>query len=507
MKKRKLLIFGACLSFFVFSCSYELEDPPSFDAGSLTNFGIADARLYFEENATDLSLLHFTEPHPSTRTTEETPELIPDWSEAVRTESPEAALIELPVSSASSRISVVRYFEKGLFCFSKIGESRVRLVVARRKDGSTQMFVVTLVPSAKYPNKKEDIENFRYLGGGNFTGKVFCSTLEGHFVEASQYVKGRFVGKLEVMTRRELEEQKVSLEEASYESIFLASSIAKTRSSTYSFSEGGGTVTACPYHPPYVQGSCPFCLEEVIVLACRYCGARLEKGEVCHCRDCHYCHRYPCVCASDCSICRPYPCTKCTKCGRHYCFGECEITGGDNTGGGNGSGTGNSGNTGNGDTKEPSTQASGKATAAKITAATEKAAKTALTKFGLSTPVCNFGVKTAFNEIYSSKELDNKRANDMVDYWENNSSKWEAVELKDAQRLANEGWFVVAGWKAATGSGHVVVIVPGKEDTGWKGMKIPVCMDTGREMKNAKQKLSQSFGISKKDNIKFYKYK
>ncbi len=341
MKKRKLLIFGACLSFFVFSCSYELEDPPSFVAGPLTNFGIADARLYFEENATDLSLLHFTEPHPSTRTTEETPELIPDWSEAVRTESPEAALIELPVSSASSRISVVRYFEKGLFCFSKIGESRVRLVVARRKDGSTQMFVVTLVPSAKYPNKKEDIENFRYLGGGNFTGKVFCSTLEGHFVEASQYVKGRFVGKLEVMTRRELEEQKVSLEEASYESIFLASSVAKTRSSTYSFSEGGGTVTPCPYHPPYVQGSCPFCLEEVIVLACRYCGARLEKGEVCHCRDCHYCHRYPCVCASDCSICRPYPCTKCTKCGRHYCFGECEITGGDNTGGGGG----NSGNT------------------------------------------------------------------------------------------------------------------------------------------------------------------
>ena len=39
----------------------------------------------------------------------------------------------------------------------------------------------------------EIIKKILYLGSGNFTRKVFCSTLEGHFVEASQYVNGHFV--------------------------------------------------------------------------------------------------------------------------------------------------------------------------------------------------------------------------------------------------------------------------------------------------------------------------
>ena len=91
------------------------------------------------------------------------------------------------------------------------------------------------------------------------------------------------------------------------------------------------------------------------------------------------------------------------------------------TGGGSGGGTGGgsgSGGTGGGGTTG---QTSSKATATKITTATEKAAKAALTKFGLSQPACNFGVQTLFNEIYTTKELDNKRANDIVDYWSNNS--------------------------------------------------------------------------------------
>ena len=38
------------------------------------------------------------------------------------------------------------------------------------------------------------VANFRYLGGGDFTGYVFCSTLEGVFVKAFEYVGGRYVG-------------------------------------------------------------------------------------------------------------------------------------------------------------------------------------------------------------------------------------------------------------------------------------------------------------------------
>ena len=49
------------------------------------------------------------------------------------------------------------------------------------------MFVITLVPSSDARgNIGKSLENFRYLGGGDFTGRVFCSTLEGEFVKAER---------------------------------------------------------------------------------------------------------------------------------------------------------------------------------------------------------------------------------------------------------------------------------------------------------------------------------
>ena len=54
MKRKKLLIFGIFLSFFI-SCSDELERiPPTTGEVEFKDFGIRDARYYFEENATDL---------------------------------------------------------------------------------------------------------------------------------------------------------------------------------------------------------------------------------------------------------------------------------------------------------------------------------------------------------------------------------------------------------------------------------------------------------------------
>lgn len=114
----------------------------------------------------------------------------------------------------------------------------------------------------------------------------------------------------------------------------------------------------------------------------------------------------------------------------------------------------------------------------------------------------------AFNEIYDSHELDNKNANDIVKYWINTPGKWEPIKISEAQKLANEGWFVVAGWLNPTPgqSGHVVVIVPGTEQAGWGG-KVPMAMDTGRNMRSESQKLSNSFGLKKKENVVFFKYK
>ena len=116
---------------------------------------------------------------------------------------------------------------------------------------------------------------------------------------------------------------------------------------------------------------------------------------------------------------------------------------------------------------------------------------------------CNEGVKNAFKEVYGplATELDNKSANDIVKYWRN-SSKWESISLSQAQILANQGWFVVAGWENPFGSGHVVVIVPGTEIDGW-----PVCMDTGVNKRWDSNGLNYSFGKDKRNDVEYYIYK
>ena len=122
---------------------------------------------------------------------------------------------------------------------------------------------------------------------------------------------------------------------------------------------------------------------------------------------------------------------------------------------------------------------------------------------------CNKGVQAAFRNLYGSLPSGmNCLANDMVTYWENNPSLWQEITLSEAQSYANNGYFVVAGYRNHGGHGHVVVIVPGKEtySTNWGG-KVPCTMDTGYNMRSSSQRFSRSFGANKKGKVKFYYYK
>lgn len=74
----------------------------------------------------------------------------------------------------------------------------------------------------------------------------------------------------------------------------------------------------------------------------------------------------------------------------------------------------------------------------------------------------------------NSTELEDKRANAMIEYWQNNPERWVRLTSVDlVQKMANSGWFVVAGWKASEGAGHVVVIVPRGRSI---GLRVPKCM-------------------------------
>lgn len=346
--KKRALFYLTFLLLLVYGCYDELSLPPHGNRDS-GEFSISEARKYFEENATDLSFIHITDSaRIHSRSVSRKAELSPAWERAVRTVGKEAVLVEIPLKSNAVLLESIRYFTDGKLTISKGCVSHVRLVMAQLSNGNVDMFIVTLVPSPRYPNSQKDLESFRYLGGsGNFTGKVFCSTLEGHFVEAAQYIGGRFFSKVNAIPRSRLEAMSYNLSDVSYESFIFTPGVL-SRSGTYNFDETDGSGSLmCEFHPWLEADSCPLCLDEVVVIACQRCGRRLEDGEICTClcgwclqypcRCCEWCHTYPCIHSNTlCQVCFTDPCTQCTYCGLHYCYGRCQNTG---SGGGGGSTT------------------------------------------------------------------------------------------------------------------------------------------------------------------------
>ena len=184
--------------------------------------------------------------------------------------------------------------------------------------------------------------------------------------------------------------------------------------------------------------------------------------------------------------------------------------GGGDGGGGTGGGDGGDGGDGDiGDWSDPS-QRTGM-----VKKAVKNAVKEMTDKYGYGKAVCNYGVQAAFNALFETHELDGKKANEIITYWQNHPESWEPLITSDlqntldtVQQVKNNGAFVVAGWQNPSGeSGHVVVIVPGEMQSGWKNMLVPICMDTGRDMRSESQRLSSSFGVDKRLGIVFFKYK
>ena len=128
--------------------------------------------------------------------------------------------------------------------------------------------------------------------------------------------------------------------------------------------------------------------------------------------------------------------------------------------------------------------------------------------YGESNAYCNVGVAKCFETLYDNTSLNGMLANDMIDYWNNNPLMWDSITMSEAQSLANQGYFVVAGWKNDDGHGHVVVVVPGEEQYSSKwGSYVPNVMDTGEDKRYDKVMISLCFGVDKKDNIVYFKYK
>lgn len=130
-------------------------------------------------------------------------------------------------------------------------------------------------------------------------------------------------------------------------------------------------------------------------------------------------------------------------------------------------------------------------------------------KNGVHPAKCNLGVQAAFRHMFPGEQVPgmSDQANQMVRDWQHHPEKWQKISLGEAQKCANNGLFVVAGWVNSNGHGHVVVIVPGTPVRSNRfNADMPCTMDTGEGMRTITY-LHYSFGKEKIPHVVFYYYK
>lgn len=357
--------------------------------------------------------------------------------------------------------------------------------------------IITYLPDRKFLKDGHKVAELGYkLQGSNYTGLCLVSTLDGTFLYGDKYDRGRHVFHFisnqhkvpKIKTRNaSLQEKDSVCTNHIYIALFSESDAAQPQLAYSAVEEDDFTCDICGR--PASQCTCVIITPGGGTAYCPLCGIPIG-----------YCN-----CLSG--------------------DGWNEVTPGGDSGSGE-SGGGSSiggGSTGGGSTGGSSTGGSSSGEEFKPTSPNQrrpdeikKAASDAVDKV-LSdhnndkvTARCNEGVRNAFYNLYKSKALYNMRANDIVKYWKNNPDQWESIEIGEAQRLANQGYFVVAGWINSKGSGHVCLIVPGKEvKRNWEKVStfIPVTMDTGYNMRSKSQPINKSFGKNKHSEVVLFKYK
>lgn len=310
-----------------------MDDPPPMphrtDNG-VVKFSAKEAQQHFESKViTFKQLAFYPDSRLETRSTGLNGNLLtPQWEKARQSSNPEATLIEIPL--LTSQTTVVQgnwHYPSG----AAIGTNRIanqKLIIAKRKSGVIQMFVVTLIPDYNYQTPHADFtENFSYLGGGDFSGTALCSALDGTYIDAYAYKNGRKTQALQVIPTAELTKENLTPEKAEYMTFRLLN-FNQTNNNTYNPAECiHGLDTA----------DCEECLGQVTVIArCLVCnGEGIQCGccqkcrtwyyENCEHKPCAFCYDHPCSCPNLCPVCLEDPCrcVYCTKCYRLCCFGEC----------------------------------------------------------------------------------------------------------------------------------------------------------------------------------------
>lgn len=382
-----------------------------------------------------------------------------------------------------------------------------KLIIRENKDGGKPLIVVgTYICDRSYfENYEGEFANLSYnFEKTRFTGYFIATRMDGSMICGTRIQKGetvfRFVRNPSLSSMRKLDSGDgfhlfLNIQESK------SLRIPRSRRASGTLApEDGGYITCSFCHKSETECTC-----FVIYPKCDTCGKNLnecicstsETCDICHqekkngsCGCCPVCHTYPCICGKN------------PRDDLETGQGEGNKPGG---GGSTSTGGGSSSGGGGGSVAQPT-----KVTAERITAAAPLAVQRATKRVGsTSCSACNYGVQEMFKELFGFLPSGmNCMANEMTMYWRNTPEHWRKIQLSEAQSLANQGYFVVAGYIApGNNSGHVVVVVPGEggKSPSWGG-QVPNTMDTGANKRESKTLFSYSYGSGKKGKVEFYYY-
>ena len=314
-----ILCLMAILAFH--SCSHEWFDGDK----RCLNPAVEEARAYFEENATDLSMPQLLIP-PETKTDDifSGGNLVPAWDKFISAENDRFTTLEIPLSRDFAMRAAIFYPQDGKHRFvSENVRVQSNLVIRKsKKSGNFNYFVATIIGSSAPPAERNN-NPWTYLGSRKgFNGYVIISNVEGDILETFYYRNGnRFFVKLKSHEKRGSVDTNIF-------GFIVGQSMPLTKGGSY---ETGESIELCPFCYKVLVDymcDCPNWLENVTVTGeyvyCDKCG--MLKGHcVCGNNPCPLCGKEPCECSG-----QEY---NCEYCGSPYCNGRCQGES-DNRGGG-----------------------------------------------------------------------------------------------------------------------------------------------------------------------------
>ena len=460
-------------------------------------FSVAEARAYFERTAEDLRGVTIGAGHthapvtkalPGADEVEGGPVLTPQWSKGRQTDDNGLAVsIEIPLAVQGTPLqAAVSEKRNGRKPSSYLSTGLSKLILKKNVEtGETFYFIATFIPdSACFAKRKQDIKNYRYMKDADYSGLVILSDERGEYLGA--------------ILRKDGKQQRVKLRRCIPESE-KPQDVTDNVLMRLNLSQKAPIALLAGTNDSEERND-----DEIKDGICLGCGQPLNGFDYCQNPNCGGVEVVGPPLQPRPDPIWPGLCTNPNCPYGGHCNGLCDhagIGGGGDNGGGT---TGGGGEIGNDNSESVFVLIP----RAKMLDAVNKAVQQIIKSFPGKTAACSNGVQTIFKNLFGSNALDGKRANDMVKYWEETSASWKQITMSSAQRLANDGYFVVAGrFESRPGhSGHVVVVVPGEEKPGWGGL-VPVVMDTGYGMRSVQQKLSSSWRKEAKDEIQFYYYK